>query len=112
MSLKTITGLNPTKEYQFLRESATKLNAGLPPQLAFFSAVASVNLVPLPPCHDLLQAAVSNAHLDDFGKSQLICQLQEAATGLYQFKVMPFGLLCREILWVTLKTSLPLVLLW
>ena len=40
-------------QYQLLREYATWQNTGLTPQLAFFSAVAPVDLVPLLPCHDL-----------------------------------------------------------
>lgn len=68
---------NKKQQYQFLRDSAAGLNAVLPSQLAFFSAVAPVDLVPLPPCHDLLQTACNNAHLDEFGKNQLLCQLQE-----------------------------------
>lgn len=43
--------------------------------LFFFSAKARANLVPLLPCHDLLEAGSSNASLDDFGKTQLLCQL-------------------------------------
>ncbi len=68
---------NKKRQYQFLRESAARPNTGLPPQLAFFSAIAPSDLVPLPPCHDLLQAATCNTHLDDFGKNLLLCQLQK-----------------------------------
>lgn len=68
---------NKKHQYQFLRESAARPDVGYSPQLAFFSAVAPVNLVPLPPSPDLLQTATSNAQLDSFAKNQLLQQLKE-----------------------------------
>ncbi|KAI3353499.1 hypothetical protein L3Q82_020019, partial [Scortum barcoo] len=68
---------NKKRQCQFVKESAEGSNAGLTPQLAFFSAIAPSQLVPPLPCHDLLQVAICNAHLDDFGKNMLLCQLQK-----------------------------------
>lgn len=72
-------------KYQLLREYAVWQNAGLTPQLAFFSAVAPVDLVPLPPCNDLLQATINTAHPDDLGKNQFLCQLRclHSNTGMH-----------------------------
>lgn len=56
---------------QPLREYVAWKIAGLMPQLAFFSAVARVGLVPLLPCNDLLQVTINTAHPDDLGKNQL-----------------------------------------
>ncbi len=68
---------NKKRQYHFLRESSFQPDANLPASLAFYSAVALVELVSLLPCHDLLEAATQRAHLDEFEKRQLLSQLQE-----------------------------------
>lgn len=65
---------NQKKHYQFLHESATPSNIPFH-QFAFFSAVPPTQLMTTP--LDLLQNAVTQAHLDEFGKRSLYCQLQE-----------------------------------
>ncbi|XP_051793893.1 uncharacterized protein LOC127530652 [Acanthochromis polyacanthus] len=67
---------NQRKHYQFLQESATLSNSPSH-QVAFFSAVAPTQLLTTPSCLDLFQNAVTQAHLDEFGKRLLYCQLQE-----------------------------------
>lgn len=74
----TVGGASVQTEYEALPGKTPILisschikNAYILHQLAFFSAVALVNLGPLLPYHDLLQTATSNAYLDGFTSEKL-----------------------------------------
>lgn len=60
---------NQKCRYHFLEETT----AG---HLAFFSAAPPRELLSLPSSQSLLKTASEDAHLDEFGKNQLLCQLQ------------------------------------
>ena len=67
--------LNKRFQYNFLQDSVTGPNVPYQ-QLAFFSTVAPAQLWFKPRDPDFIQNAVTNAHLDEFGKRTLLFQLQ------------------------------------
>nr|XP_054598745.1 uncharacterized protein LOC129163840 [Nothobranchius furzeri] len=65
---------NKHQRYLFISASAGKPGNHSQPHVAFFSAMTPAQLISPP--HNYLEMAVQNAHLDDFGKKQLLYQLQ------------------------------------